>query len=184
MIKSESMMRTLFLDRDGVINKRIIDGYVTSTLQFELLPQVIEAMQNLTKQFHYIFIVTNQQGIGKGIFTETDLLKVHQHLLHLFKKAGISISKIYFAPQLASEKNIMRKPDIGMAMQAKKDYPLVDFNSSVMIGDSLSDMQFGKAIGAKTIWLGDYKIDKQWYNWECNSLYEASKLLITHLTNE
>ena len=99
-----------------------------------------EAFHIFQAKFKHIFIVTNQQGIGKGLMTEQDLQQVHDSML---QQIGVPITRIYYSPFLAKENNIMRKPQIGMALQAKQDYPDVDFNHAVMVGDSESDMQFG-----------------------------------------
>ena len=138
---------TLFLDRDGVINRKINDGYVTKIEEFEFLPNVLEALAILAKEFEYIFIVTNQQGIGKHVFTLDDLQKIHDFMLHKITENGGRIDKIYVAPHLEAENHCTRKPNIGMALQAKEDYPAVNFSNSIMAGDSLSDMQFGKNAG-------------------------------------
>ena len=146
-------MVSLFLDRDGVINRQIIGGYVTKLEEFEFLPNVLEALVLLAKKFDRIIIVTNQQGIGKGIFSEADLEKIHQYMLAKITNAGGRIDKIYVSPHLESENSPNRKPNIGMALQAKRDFPEIDFSRSIMAGDSLIDMQFGKNAGMKTIFL-------------------------------
>ena len=71
---------TLFLDRDGVINVRIIDGYVTKTEEFEFLPNVIEAFKIFKNKFKRIIVVTNQQGVGKGVMTIEDVISVHNYM--------------------------------------------------------------------------------------------------------
>ena len=144
---------TLFLDRDGVINRKIDNGYVTHIEEFEFLPNVLEALEILAKHFKHIFIVTNQQGIGKGIFNINDLQKIHAFMSDKIAQNGGRIDKIYVAPNLESENHHDRKPNLGMAWQAQKDYPDIDFKNSIMIGDSLLDMQFGKNAGMATIFL-------------------------------
>ena len=152
---------TLFLDRDGVINRKINGGYVTKIEEFEFLPNVLEALAILAKKFEHIFIVTNQQGIGKGIFTMADLQKIHDYMLNKITKNGGRIDKIYVAPNLESENHINRKPQIGMALQAKEDYPAIDFSNSIMAGDALLDMQFGKNAGMTCVFLSNGSSDNQ-----------------------
>ena len=147
---------SLFLDRDGVINERIIDGYVQNRSQFHLLDGVIEAMDIFKKTFGYIFVVTNQQGIGKGLMSENDLFDVHNYMQKLIEK---EFDRIYFCPFLATENSLMRKPNIGMALEAKKDFPNVDFSKSVMVGDASGDILFGKNAGMKTVFISDKKED-------------------------
>jgi len=141
----------LFVDRDGVINRRIPDGYVTSYADFEFLPGVIEAMKILSRKFPRIFIVTNQQGIGKGLMSESDLEEIHSEMLEEFEEAGVKIDKVYFCPSLADAGSPRRKPEPGMALEAAKEFPDVDLSRSVMVGDTTSDMIFGKNAGMKTV---------------------------------
>ena len=133
---------TLFLDRDGVINVKRDNDYVKNIEEFEFLPGAPEAIASLSELFGKIIIVTNQQGIGKGLMSEEDLTKVHDNLKQMVSEHGGHIDAIFHAPQRASENSKMRKPEIGMASQAKEDYPEIDFSQSIMIGDSASDMEF------------------------------------------
>lgn len=144
---------TLFLDRDGVINKRLPGDYVKTVFEFEFLEGVTEAIKNLSGVFGKIVVVTNQQGIAKRVYSEQDLHVIHSFMLQDIEKAGGRIDKVYFAPNLASENNPMRKPGTGMALAAKKDFPEIDFSKSIMVGDSESDIQFGKASGMKTVFI-------------------------------
>lgn len=144
---------TLFLDRDGVINKHLPDAYVTSLVEFEFIPGSIEAIATLSKRFGKIVVVTNQQGIGKGLMTEMDLEKIHFYMQEEIAIKGGRIDAIYYCPYLSSIKPKCRKPEIGMALQAKEDFPTIDFTKSVMVGDSKTDMEFGKKIGAITIFI-------------------------------
>lgn len=146
---------TLFLDRDGVLNRRIVDNYVTSLEDFEILPGVLEAMRILSAQYDHIFMVTNQQGIGKGLMSEADLHAIHDHFLQQVLQTGGHIDKIYFCPALKAQHSFQRKPSIGMAVAAKHDYPDIRFKDSVMVGDSRSDMLFGKRAGMTTVLVGD-----------------------------
>ncbi len=150
---------TLFLDRDGVINKRLIDDYVKSTEEFEFLPGVLSAIKTFSEIFSRVFIVTNQQGIGRNLMSEKDLQIVHNFLLAEVHDAGGKIDKIYFCPDLADNESPNRKPEIGMALLAKKEYPEIDFSKSIMIGDSISDMKFGKNAGMKTVFITDKHTD-------------------------
>lgn len=142
---------TLFLDRDGVINKHMPDAYVTCIDEFEFIPGCIEAINKLSLLFHKIIIVTNQQGIGKGLMTSMDLEKIHFYMLEEISKHGGRIDAVYYCPYLSNIKPKCRKPEIGMALQAKEAFPSIDFKKSIMIGDSPSDMLFGKNIGAYTV---------------------------------
>jgi histidinol-phosphate phosphatase family protein len=145
---------SLFLDRDGVINRRIPDDYVKTPEQFEFLPGVTEAFEIFNKIFHRIVIVTNQQGIGRGMMTVADLDKVHDFMLQQVKAKRGRIDKIYFCPDLKNSRSLLRKPAVGMGLAAIKDFPEIRFKESVMAGDTKSDMLFGKRLGMTTIFIG------------------------------
>ena len=142
---------TLFLDRDGVINQQLLDDYVKKWSEFKFKDNVLSSLKKLSALFGKIIIVTNQQGIGKGIMTVDELEIVHKKMKEEIEKAGGRIDRIYFCPKLEKENSEMRKPNPGMALQAKSDFPEIDFKRSIMVGDSISDMQFGKNAGMKTV---------------------------------
>ena len=142
---------TLFLDRDGVINQRKMGGYITSKDSFVFEEGVFEAMQVFSTSFQYVFVVTNQQGIGKGIMTEADLTDIHLFMVEEVEKKGGKITQCYYAPELKDSPNSSRKPSPVMALKAKNDFTSVDFNKAIMIGDTDSDILFGKALNMKTV---------------------------------
>jgi D-glycero-D-manno-heptose 1,7-bisphosphate phosphatase len=143
---------TLFLDRDGVLNKRI-EGYIQRPEELAIFEDVPRILALCAKVFRYIIVVTNQQGIGKGLMSHEDLSKVHAYLLEKIQAAGGRIDAIYYAPWLASDKHPERKPNVGMGLKAKKQFPAIDFKKSIMVGDFPSDILFGKQLGMKTIWI-------------------------------
>lgn len=144
---------SLFLDRDGVINKRILGGYVKNTTEFEFLPDSLEALQKLATIFKNIFIVTNQQGMGKGLMTISDLNIVHQYMLGQIRENGGRIDRIFSCPDLASKSPNCRKPGLAMAQMAKKEFPSLNFKKSYMVGDSESDMEFGRNAEMKCVFI-------------------------------
>ena len=99
---------TLFLDRDGVINKKIDNDYVKQISEFEFLPNALKAIVSFSKIFGRIIVVTNQQGIGKGLMRAKDLELVHHHLSDAVSNAGGKIDAVYYAPQLAKETASLR----------------------------------------------------------------------------
>jgi len=157
---------SLFLDRDGVINKQIPNDYVKKWAEFEFIPGVLGALQIFNDLFNKIFIVTNQQGIGKGLMTELDLTKLHEQFMYEVVTHGGRINKIYHSPYRTEEKSVFRKPNTGLARKAKIDFPDVEFEKSIMIGDAISDMQFGKNAGMFTILISQHGIQveehKKW----------------------
>jgi len=170
---------TLFLDRDGVINKKIDNDYVKHTSEFEFIDGVLNALRMLDSIFGTIVIVTNQQCIGKRIIYPEDLELIHKNMLYEISYLKGRIDKIYYSPYLASENHPTRKPEIGMALQAQKDFPHIDFKKSIIVGDSIGDMDFGRNAGMKTVYISnevkeDSRID---FNFKA-LIYFAHKLSI------
>jgi histidinol-phosphate phosphatase family protein len=148
------MEKALFLDRDGVINCRLPGDYVKTPEDLSVFDFAGELLPVFKKYFDRIFIVTNQQGIGKKLMTELDLWFIHQKMLAEIDAEKKLIDAIYFCPHLAQEKCSCRKPSVGMALKAKNDFPKINFAVSLMVGDSSSDILFGKNAGMKTIAVG------------------------------
>jgi len=169
---------TLFLDRDGVINKRLMDDYVKSTDEFELLPGVTAALALAVQHFRTIVVVTNQQGIGKQIMTERNLFEIHTYCSELITQGGGRIDQYYFAPELANSEGNLRKPAHGMALQAQLDFPSIRFEKSVMIGDSNSDIAFGKNLGMKTVFVSETGEQHSEADLSVTSLFEGIKLIV------
>lgn len=147
---------TLFLDRDGVINVKLEGDYVKKIEEFEFTENAINAIAKLKQLFGKMVVVTNQQGIAKGLYTEEDLNVVHAYMQEQLAKENAQVDKIYFCPALNGDTRFnCRKPDIGMALQAQNDYPEIDFSKSVMVGDSISDMEFGRKLGMYTVFIAE-----------------------------
>lgn len=174
MISISKYNNTLFLDRDGVINHRPPADYVKSWEDFKFLPAVLSALQIVSALFDKIVIVTNQQGIGKNLMTCEDLEEIHRKMLEEIENQGGRVDKVYFCPDLAGKADSCRKPGIKMAEQAQKDFPNIDFSNSIMIGDTESDMLFGKNAGMKTILIStsDEIINNKLVDFKFSSLYE------------
>lgn len=168
---------TLFLDRDGVINRKLDDDYVKHWVEFEFLDGVFDALQKLDVIFGNIVIVTNQQCIGKGIITTEDLELIHRNMLYEVSYLKGRIDKVYFSPYLNAENHPTRKPGIGMALQAKRDFPGIDFEKSVIVGDSLSDMEFGRNAGMKTVFVSGQKKNDERIDFHVSSLIEFANAL-------
>ena len=142
---------TLFLDRDGVINRHRPNEYVTRWEEFEFNPGTLEAMAFLTKYFGKVIVVTNQQGVGKGMMNRQTLEEIHFSMCEEIARHGGNIDAVYYCPHLSSIKPNCRKPEIGMALEAKENFPMIDFYKSVMVGDSDSDMEFGNRMNMHCI---------------------------------
>jgi len=141
---------SLFLDRDGVINRRTVGDYIRRPTDFEFEPGALEAIRLLAGHFGRIVVVTNQAGVGKGLMTGADLAAVHRKMLAEVHRAGGRIDRVYHCPHRPDTGCGCRKPATGMALQAQADFPDIRFDRSWIAGDSLSDMQFGLELGMKT----------------------------------
>jgi len=144
---------TLFLDRDGVINRRPMNDYVKSWDEFEFLPGVLESLKIFNQLFCRVIIVTNQQGIGKKVMTEEELKSLHEKMLNTIEENGGRIDQILHCPDLVSKPNNCRKPGLVMAQKAKSAFPEINFTKSIMAGDTKNDLQFGKNAGMRTVYI-------------------------------
>ena len=137
---------TLFLDRDGVLNKHLPGDYVKSWKQWEWMPGILEALAKWSKKFRHIVLVTNQRGVGKGLMSEADLAAVHAAMLSDIREAGGRLDLILTCTAL-SDNDPCRKPNPGMFFQAQVQFPDIDPASSVMLGDMPSDAVFAANCG-------------------------------------
>jgi histidinol-phosphate phosphatase family protein len=144
---------TLFLDRDGVINERLMGDYVKSIDEFKLLPGVAEAIAQANRLFHKVVVVTNQQGIGKKRMTACNLHEIHSYCSKQIEQVNGRIDAYFFASNLVGEQPDLRKPAVAMAIQAKEMFPAINWEKSVMVGDTDSDIQFGENCGMKTVFV-------------------------------
>lgn len=148
---------SLFLDRDGVINIDTPGDYCRNADMFELFETTAPAMKIFNQLFGTIVVVTNQRGVSKGVMTENDLKGIHVKMMDLLLPSGGRVDKIYYCMDLDVETSTHRKPKPGMAYDARRDFPSIDFNKSIMIGNNISDMQFGRAVGMTTVFVDDRK---------------------------
>jgi histidinol-phosphate phosphatase family protein len=142
---------TLFLDRDGVINVFDKRNYVNSPEDFLFFPKALDAFRILATHFDHIFVVTNQAGVGYGYMNKETLHDIHTHMEKQVALAGGRIDRVYYCPDRVSKASPCRKPNGGMAKQAQKDFPAVNFQNSWMVGDMDSDIEFGKRLDMRTV---------------------------------
>lgn len=148
------MASTLFLDRDGVINRELRGDYVKQPSEFEYEEGVFTALRDLAPHFKYILIVTNQRGVGAGLMTQKDLDHIHTLMTGELAVHGIRIDAIYAATD-ADRSSLRRKPHPTMGHEAARDFPDIDFKQSVMVGNSGSDMAFGHSLGMYCVFIND-----------------------------
>ena len=149
-------MKVIFLDRDGVINKYPGDfEYVKSWGEFRFLPKVKPALKELNDKGFKIFVVSNQAGVSKNIYSQESLDLITKNMLKELSEDGINISAVYYCIHRQEDNCSCRKPNIGLIEQAltklKNENHSVELKSSYFIGDTILDIETGKKAGLKTI---------------------------------
>jgi len=142
-------LKAIFLDRDGVINKRTESGFVLKWDEFEFLPGVIEAIKLINKKNIPIYVISNQSCVGRGMVTLKEVQDINSRMLKELEKQGAHIDQVYFCPHHPDNGCDCRKPKTGLFKQAAKEHK-IDFVSSWFIGDSSTDEEAGKAMGCHT----------------------------------
>ncbi len=146
------MNKAVFLDRDGVINRKphCDNDYITRWEEVEILPGVAEAIVALNRAGFYVIVVTNQRGIAKGLVTTAELESIHQRIREQLGLAGARIDAIYWCPHELIPPCGCRKPAPGMLLKAARCFN-VDLTASWMVGDSPTDVEAGKIAGCRTV---------------------------------
>jgi D-glycero-D-manno-heptose 1,7-bisphosphate phosphatase len=143
-----SLKKIAFLDRDGVINKKQIEGrYVTSVGLFEFNKGIFEALRHLIQKGYALIVITNQRGIARGLMSEDDLRGIHERMRAELAKQGIDILDIFFCPHGFDECSC-RKPKTGMLQAATEKYE-IDLGRSILISDEQRDVDMGRSFGVK-----------------------------------
>jgi histidinol-phosphate phosphatase family protein len=145
------MNRAVFLDRDGIINRRPAEhDYVKSWEEFVFLPGVVEVVKALRERGFLIVVVTNQRGVARGLTAIADLEEIHRRMKERLEKENAVIDGIYVCPHCDEDLCDCRKPEPGLLLKAKDDLD-IDLSGSYMIGDSPVDIEAGKTAGCRTI---------------------------------
>jgi D-glycero-D-manno-heptose 1,7-bisphosphate phosphatase len=153
MLASLIIVRYIFLDRDGVLNRKLPEGaFVSGWDQFQWLPGAVEAVARMTRAGWIVMVVSNQRGIALGSLTETQLEGIHANMRADLGRHGARLAGIYYCPHDRGECQC-RKPGTGLFQQAQNEFPQMAPDNSVVIGDSLSDIQAGRRLGMKTIFI-------------------------------
>ncbi len=143
---------TLFLDRDGVINVDKDVSYIFHPDEFRFTEGAPGIFRKLGGIFQRIIVVTNQRGVGRGLMTDATLHDIHAHMTTAIEDAGGRIDAIYYCSSIHND-HPERKPNPGMAVRARMNFPEIDFSRSIMVGNNLSDMHFGKNAGMYTVFI-------------------------------
>lgn len=171
-------MKTIFLDRDGVINKYPGDRlYVTSLNKLFFLPKAKEALALLAKKGFKVFVASNQAGVGKGVYARSTLNKITDFMLEEIEKAGGRIEQVYYCTHKKDAGCLCRKPAPGLLKQAAKEFKF-SLKNSYFIGDTIRDVLTAKAAGSKSVLVltGKEKLKNQ-NTWEARPDYIFKDLL-------
>lgn len=153
------MNKAFFFDRDGIVNKRIIDGYIDDPKNLEIFPETCRILSILKNNSYLLILVTNQQGVGKKLMTLESLHVIHNELqTYLEKNFNVKFDDIFYCTDLAQTNSYYRKPNPGMILDAAKKWN-IDLSLSYMVGDSESDILAGKNANVKTIYINSEKIN-------------------------
>ena len=174
-------MKIVFFDRDGVINISPIKGeYITSWSEFKFKKDIMKTLKLLSGKKYILFIVTNQQCIGKGLLKQVELDYIHNKLNIIFTENNIDIKQIYTCPHLEIKNCPCRKPKTGMLNNAAKDYNLSLLNKEnkfYMVGDNETDIIAGNMFGCTTILLDNNKKCKTSANHIINNVYDVVDII-------
>lgn len=172
------MKKAVFLDRDGVINEVLTKRvkFVNKPKDLYFLPGVPEAIKKLNAYFDFVFVVTNQGGVGLGYMKESELKKIHLHMIEELKKQGAQVDEAVYCPHKPKAGCACRKPNSKLIEDLAIKYE-VDLSKSFMVGDTDTDIMAGKKAGTKTVYLGERDPIADAV---CNDLSEAAEWIIAH----
>jgi len=144
----KTLTPAVFLDRDGTV---IFDrNYLSSPDRVKLYVYSADSIKKLRKAGFKIIVVTNQSGISRGMFTESELKKVNARFVSLLKRQGAKIDRLYYCPHIDDDKCDCRKPKTGMVLRAAKEHG-IDLQKSYAVGDSVRDYLLGNNAGGKGV---------------------------------
>jgi D-glycero-D-manno-heptose 1,7-bisphosphate phosphatase len=174
--------RYVLLDRDGVINRRLPGGCVTSWAQFEFLPRVLHALRLLAENGFAALVISNQAGVGKGLLSSKELNGITQRFLLETALSGGDIAQVYYCCHTTEERCGCRKPQPGLIARAQLEY---DFNpeETFFVGDSPSDLRAAAAAGCPSIEIRRGAFLDPYPRGEAmalvaSSLYEAAEMIL------
>lgn len=151
----------VFLDRDGTVN--VERDYVSRLVDFRLLPGVERAIRALNRAGVRVIVASNQSGVARGYLTMQTLGRMTQKMRKDLMRQGARLDAVYYCPYHPDEGSVYRKPEIGMALEAKERFGL-DLRRSFVVGDTRTDIEFGRRMGARTalVLTGHSRGDEPW----------------------
>ncbi len=143
-------MKTIFLDRDGVINRNLHNNYVKKWDEFEFLPKAKEAIKTLTDANWNIIVISNQAGIGKGVMSAQTVEEINARMIEHIEDHGGKVEAVYYCPHRPDEGCKCRKPQPGLLLRAIREFG-IELSGTYLIDDKITDIQAGKRVGCATI---------------------------------
>ena len=144
------MSGAIFLDRDGVINRKVDGDYVRDWSQFRFLPGAVEALQRLAERGRGpLIVITNQRGIARGLMSAAAVDEIHRRMGEALAAQGVRLSGIHVCPHEIGTCDC-RKPEVGLFLEAARVDPTLELARSAVVGDSLADLEAGRRLGAQS----------------------------------
>jgi len=177
------MGRAVFLDRDGTINEDA--GYISTLDSLKFIPRSVDALRKLQEYFQ-LFIVTNQSGIGRGLFTEGDFLRFNRVFLELLVHQGVFIKEVYYCPHTSQDGCQCHKPKPYFLLKAQTEFD-INLSVSYVIGDHPSDIEMARNAGARGIYVLTGHGIKHRHDLSGSTvdmavdLFEASRLILSRI---
>jgi D-glycero-D-manno-heptose 1,7-bisphosphate phosphatase len=181
-------MKVAFLDRDGVINEFPGNGlYVTRVKDFHFLPRTLKAVKLLSDAGYHIFVISNQAGVGKGVFSKDKLNRITARMLAGVDAVGARIDKVFYCTCRSSDGCHCRKPRIGNILKALNsiDKTIHEAQSAFFVGDTEGDIKAGRNAGCKTIFVLSGRENRKHMNrWDVSpdhiaeDLYDAVQIIL------
>lgn len=147
---AEGLRPAIFLDRDGIINERVVGDYVREWKQFRFVAGIKKLILELSKLGIPIIVVSNQSGVGKGLMRESTLRAMTRRFVSEFAEAGGRIDAVYYCPHTPDEACSCRKPQAGLLLEAAREWN-IDLGRSVLIGDSISDIEAARRAHCRAV---------------------------------
>jgi D-glycero-D-manno-heptose 1,7-bisphosphate phosphatase len=180
------LQRYVLLDRDGVINRRVLGGYVTSWKEFEFLPRALEALRYLAEHGYAALVISNQACVGENLLTTAHLESITQRFLTEVALAGGNIKQVYYCVHMAKDGCDCRKPNPGSIQRAQLDYDFA-LQTTYFVGDSPEDMQAAGSAGCPTVLVRrdaflETRLPREVSTMVASNLYEAATMIVAKQT--
>jgi len=171
------MRKCVFFDRDGIVNMRLVGDYITNPKGMKLLKGFTDLLKYVQEIGYLTILVTNQQGIGKGLMNDDELNEVHEYMQEEIRKTGARpFDDIYYCGEMDIHNPWRRKPNPGMFEEAIKKWD-IDVDKSYMIGDMITDAIVSKKVGLKSILLNTLIKNVDEADYEVDSHYEIMEII-------